>query len=203
MKDGRLEREEWLSLARRQARENSTAREEQLQPFQWPPQGEQEGRISQRVLGLPLAWGVAAVTLVLLFGVTGTYAYVRHLQHQRPRPAQAPIITPILEKAPVVSEVFAMKRERAILAPRPLPEQTSPVAPPLRKKRITAKVPTADRPGAQDAPPAPSSSKGEVIFTPGEMPGGGELILVNPPPKMGPLWSAEEYRKHGRLGSKP
>lgn len=200
MRDERLERAQWLNLARRQAREISEAREEQPQPFRWPTVAEPGERRAPRLLGMPLAWGVAAVTVVLLCGVTGTYAYVRHLQQEQRRSVGHAVVAPVVEKAPAAPAASLKGTSKAVAAPIALPNPP-PSTPRQRRKRREPRT-SAAVPAPVTAP-APLQPRGEVTFSPEDMPGGGELILVSPPPRMGPLWSPEEYRKNGRLGSRP
>ena len=69
-----------------------------------------------------------------------------------------------------------------------------------RKRPVVARKKVKEAPGTEPAA-RPSMVPGDIIFGSTDMPGGGEVIIVRPPSKLGPLFRTKDFKKGGPYGS--
>lgn len=192
-----LRREPWLDRARQQSQRLASLREGGIVPLDWSRLDAQRP-VAQGLWKQPrLAWGTAFLVVVLLCGATGTWAF--YVQPRRSPAVKATV--PVQRPKATPSTSAAHKRPHPTRwAPAARPGQTlTPSAHALKHPRARKPGAAAARESASPALQAPVES-GDIIFGDAEMPGGGEIIIVNPPSRFEPLISPESYRKKGPSG---
>jgi hypothetical protein len=203
MSRGQQERQApWLERARQEARSLAERRALHPQPLDWDTL-QQPGGARRRPRGLrpALAWSAPLLAVLLLGGGTVTWAYyVKYVKQAlapaltaRPaKPARAPAKKPARARTP--------RRKRQAKQARPAAAQPKPRK--AVRKRRPARRGKASPAATARAPrrPSPAPKQQDVVFGVHEIPGGGELIIVTPPPKLGPLWTPEDFRKRGPSG---
>lgn len=186
------ERAAWLELARRQSQKLAETRARQA-----PALRDRAARVNEP-RRWRLSWAVALLPLLILGGATGTWAFVTHLRAQSdPQPAavgEPPQVEPAgttPHPAPAARQP-AVEPPEPVVSPQPVPRQAPKVR---RKQRPSAK--TAPVPPVATVPAVRSNEPQQVIFGSSSEP----VIIVNPPARMGPLWTPEDYKRRGPRGS--
>jgi hypothetical protein len=192
-----LHQSEGLTLARQQSQALARSREKLAPSWRWERVLAEPTRSSRREVKA-WAWSLV-VGLLLICAGTGTWAFIQRWHRVQPS-----------RKAPPTS----VSRSRVFSEPSPTQPARSGLArvksrsvvekEPRRNKPRSTIIPQLDFKAKSSASPDPSvvpSSSGQVVFDPSEMPGGGEMIIVNPPRKLEPLFSPEEFKKRGLRGS--
>ena len=208
----------WLELARRQARTAAEIRSQAVSPFDWDAveQKQPGGWLRGLLFGpaapgrLRLSWALPALALVVLGGATGTLAYV-HLRGDSPAASRSIMLDQATHPAgPGKVRTRPMKLEQYLQEPAPAPQKKPaearrparkrPASKKARRRPVLASKKAAkepDKPGAKK-----STSNGDIIFGHTDMPGGGEVIIVRPPSKLGPLFRTKDFKKGGPYGSR-
>jgi hypothetical protein len=191
----------WLERARAQSQRRAEEKGALLAPpMAWEPQ---EGKQKRRApglgsLGLRLSWVTALVLVLVASGATGTYAYVRHLKVAAAKAQKAAEARATAKKQPTKIKAKAHTKRRVVKATLPA---APPVTPPLTlvaKKGKPKK--RANKPEAAPEESPATKEQGEIMFDDPSMPGGGHVIIVRPPAKIGPLFEVEKYRQKGPGG---
>ena len=211
----------WLDLARRQAGAAAEIRIQQLEPFQWD-------RLEQKPAGgwlwsllwgpvapvrLRLSWALPALALVVLGGATGTLAYV-HLRAQSP-PSAVPDTRLEQDLLPAGPKLRGSTKSNSLdeflkpLPPKPVPAPVKRSATKKssrkkdRSKVRSGQLATRKKPEPKvTAPAVKKKDNSDIIFGTTDMPGGGEVIIVRPPSRMGPLFKTKDFKKGGPYGSR-
>jgi hypothetical protein len=208
----------WLEQARGQARTAAEIRSQAVEPFDWEGvEKKQAGGWLQGLLFGPaapgrlrLSWALPALALVVLGGATGTLAYV-HLRSDGPAARDSIMLDQATHPAgPGKVRTQPMKLEQYLKAPEPKPQKKPAEARrPARKRPMSKKAkrrPVMVSKTATKAPDKPAARKpaknGDIIFGHTDMPGGGEVIIVRPPSKLGPLFRTKDFKKGGPYGSR-
>ncbi len=210
----------WLELARRQANTAAEIRSQAVAPFDWdavdskqPSAGWLGGLFGPAAPGrMRLSWALPALALVVLGGGAGTLAYVHHRTD-----GAAARDTIILDHATHPAGPSRAPARRSVeleqyLKPVPPPEpkkKPERVRRPMRKRPASKKArrrTVVARKKAAKQPEKPATKKptsnGDIIFGHTDMPGGGEVIIVRPPSKLGPLFRTKDFKKGGPYGSR-
>lgn len=191
----------WLERARAQ----SQRRAEEKGALRAPPMAWDalDGRQKSRApglgaLGLRLSWVTALVLVLVASGATGTYAYVRHLRVAAVKAKKAAEARATAKNRPAKVKARAHAKRRVVKA---RPPAALPAAPPptLVAKKGKPRKKAAKPEAAPEASPA-TKEQGEIMFDDPSMPGGGHVIIVRPPAKIGPLFEVEKYRQKGPGG---
>ena len=214
----------WLELARRQASTAAEIRIQAVEPFDWEDAERKStgGWLRGLLWGpaaparLRLSWALPALAVVVLGGATGTLAYV-HLKEDGSRAAGNG--TRLLDEgveAAGPGKARGKKKnmlDQYLLPPTPAPQkEPESVKGPVRKsptrKRAArkrailaskkAKAAAVAKPAAKPA----TEPNSDIIFGNTDMPGGGEVIIVRPPSKLGPLFRTKDFKKGGPYGSR-
>jgi hypothetical protein len=206
MSEQQQKRAPWLDLARRQARSLAKRRALHPRPLDWDalePAGPRRPR--WRAARPALVWSAPLLALLMLGGGTATWAYyvkyVRKARVQRKAESPPPAPTPAPPARTTAPRPKASPRRAhpAVAEQRQAPEARPR---PARRKRRAAKARKRADSTSQARRQQPAARPGQqmVIFEVQEIPGGGELIIVTPPPKLEPLWTPEDFRKRGPAG---
>jgi len=195
-KESKIEPSAYLESARQQSQWLAHQRAAMTRPLDWTAL---ERPAARRRLAprLRLSWALPVLAVLLLGGTTGTWAYVRHLQEVRSRKQATPA------KDPPASSKSAKKSRKAKLKPRPTQKKS------IARVVVKQKKPRRRQPRTKtDKKPRPAASRrlwkdtdNSITFGVHEISGGGELIIVNPPPRLKPLWTPEAYKKAGPISS--
>ena len=187
------ERTAWLELARRQSQKLAEARVRHVPALKdWSARG--NGSEPRR---WRLSWALGLLPLLILGGATGTWAALAHLRAQGdPRPAAVgePRVEPVgaaPRLAPAARRPAA--QPQPVVEPAPLPAKQEKKA--RRKQKPSGKSVT--EPPVATVPSVPSDRPQRVIFGSSSEP----VIIVNPPARLGPLWTPEDYKRRGLKGS--
>lgn len=195
--NGQLTRAAWLEPARAQSRRRAEEKGAlRPPPLEWETMsGPARRRRGIGARGLRLSWVTALALIMLASGATGTWAYVKHLKAKAARVARA---ARVAKKPAKPRLVKAKVRRRAPRAEVPASAPMEPPAPtPTRVARKSKTKKTAHKPEAAPQESPAAKGKGEIMFDDPSMPGGGHVIIVRPPVKLGPLFEPEKYRQKG------
>ncbi len=178
----------WLEIARQQSQALAKLRAAQPPlPLRW----DEAVQAPARHRPLRPAWLTAGLAVLVLGAATGTLAYMHHRREHAAH--TVPTVVPLGKPAarPTVVEKRPVQR-RVAPAPQPAPK---PVA-----KRAVRRSAVAARPKEQPAEETrPETPPGTVIFNPEEPGAGGSIIIVNPPRRLPPIFTTEQYKKQPRL----
>ena len=130
-------------------------------------------------------------------GATGTWAYVRHVKQVKAE-KRLEAERRQLREARRKRRIKLAREARKV--PAEVPASQAPAPPPVKvahrskvKKKAAGKVAPApeseEKPGQEEG--------GELIFNDPSMPGGGHVIIVQPPARLEPLFQPEKYRNKG------
>jgi len=211
----------WLELARRQADTAAEIRTQGLESFDW--EGVERSTAGGWLRGLlwgataprlRLSWALPALALVVLGGATGTLAYV-HLKGDVTRGADQGTMldqdtTQTAGPGKTRGKVRRKVKDQIAPAPAPVkePEQVKRPAPKKARKKASRRRALAAKKAAVAKATKPEAKKpaadtnSDIIFGNTDMPGGGEVIIVRPPSKLGPLFRTKDFKKGGPYGSR-
>jgi hypothetical protein len=182
---GTPEQTGWLELARRQSQTLAEAEARRARSFRWET-GADARRARGPLLALLLRPAWAAALVLLLAASVTLAAYVARRTAPAPR-RQAP----------------------AAAKPAPLTAPAAAVAPGARAtlepaESIAASEETAPGPRRASKPEPKQVPEEKIILGPDDTDGAGEVIIVPAPrtKKLPPLFTPEDYKKHGRRSTR-
>ncbi len=198
---GKMSQTPWLQHAREQSRKRAEQKGALRPPaLDWdvmegaPRRG---GALAAR--GLRLSWVAVLVLILVAGGTTGTWAYVRHKKQievkKRIEAERKELAQKLVEQEK--RKLHALKAARKkVPAQAPVAEAAAPAPVKVAHKGKPKKPGKAAPAAAPEEKPAEKNG-GEVIFDDPSMPGGGHVIIVRPPAKIGPLFEPEKYKNKG------
>ena len=222
-RQGENQQAAWLDLARRQAHTAADIRIQGVEPFDWedverrPATGWWRGLLwgPAAPSRLRLSWALPALAVVVLGGATGTLAYV-HLKEDVS--IQGGQDTQLLDEGlrPAGTGKVRGKKKHlrgpAPIRPAPAPEKKrervkrpvrkSTRKSPARRKRAVASKKTKKTLAAKPVTKPEFTPGKDIVFGNTDMPGGGDVIIVRPPAKLGPLFRTKDFKKGGPYGSR-
>lgn len=179
------EQASWLELARRQSQGLAEAEARRARSFHWETVADtRRARGARLAFLLRPAW--AAALVLLLAASVALAAYVaRRTSPAARRPAPA-----VLRPAPAaVPAAVVAPREKATLEPA---------------ETIAASEESAAGPRRVAKPTPKQAPEEKIILGPDDTDGAGEVIIVPAPrtKKLPPLFTPEDYKKHGRRSTR-
>jgi hypothetical protein len=184
-----LDRAEWLSVARRQSQELAATRAEAKERLEWSPRAERRAASSPLLTGPRLAWVLPILAVLVTVGALLVFA----LRVTAPRGAGAPppavhAVEPSGSPPPPCGRPTPLSEP-----PAPSSKARTSVVEKSPKPRRASKKPAVGRPDEPEEKPV-LRDEGKVIFDPKDVPN-GDIIIVDPPKKLPPLFSPEDFKK--------